>query len=167
MEGAGKLIGFGASGQPVVFGKTDPSRPPLDTPIWTLDLSVTPRQFLSCTLGAASMGGSNQIVPGEIVALVGSGLGPQTGVPFQLDQDGRVPRELAGTRVRFNGEPAPILYAQNGQVNAIAPFTLIPGPPVTVEVEYNVRERGLQPQWNRPGRRFSRWTGQVQDRPQC
>ena len=59
------------------------------------------------------------------------------------------------------GSRRPILYAQNGQVNAIAPFTLIPGPPVTVEVEYNVRERGLQPQWNRPGRRFSRWTGQV------
>jgi hypothetical protein len=39
--------------------------------------------------------------------------------------------------VLFNGEPAPILYAQNGQVNAIAPFTLIPGTPVTVEVEYN------------------------------
>jgi uncharacterized protein (TIGR03437 family) len=39
--------------------------------------------------------------------------------------------------VLFNGEPAAILYAQNGQVNAIAPFTLIPGTPVTVEVEYN------------------------------
>lgn len=133
-QDAGKLIGFGASGQPVVFGKTNPL---LDTPIWMLDLSVTPRQFLSCMLGAASMRDSKQIVPGEIVALVGSGLGPQTGVTFQLDRDGRVPRELAGTRVRFNGEPAPILYAQNGQVNAIAPFTLTPGTPVTVEVEYS------------------------------
>jgi uncharacterized protein (TIGR03437 family) len=62
------------------------------------------------------MRGSNQIAPGEIVALVGSGLGPQAAVPFQLNQDGRVPRELAGTHVRFNGEPAPILYSQNGQV---------------------------------------------------
>ena len=66
---AGKLIGFGASGRPVVFGKADPLRPPLDTPIWTLNLSETPRQFLSCTLGAASMRGSNQIACGEIVAV--------------------------------------------------------------------------------------------------
>ncbi|HYI96553.1 MAG TPA: hypothetical protein VEX68_23630 [Bryobacteraceae bacterium] len=165
-QDAGKLIGFGAFGRPVVFGRTDPTRPPLDTPIWTLDLSETPRQFLSCTLGAASMRGANQIAPGEIVALVGAGLGPQAGVTFQLDQDGRVPRDLAGTHVRFNGEPAPILYAQNGQVNAIAPFTLIPGAPVTVEMEYNGSRARVTATVESFRPRFSRWTAQVQDRPQ-
>lgn len=102
----------------------------------TLDLSTTPRAWLSCTLSAAGLQGPGEVAPGEILTLVGAGLGPRGGAAFRL-VNGGVPRELEGTRVLFDGQPAPVLYAQNGQVNAIAPYSLIPGATVTIEVEYN------------------------------
>jgi len=102
----------------------------------TLDLSTAPRAWLSCTLSAAGLQGPGEVAPGEILTLVGAGLGPSAGAAFTL-VNGAVPRELQGTRVLFDGQPAPVLYAQNGQVNAIAPYSLIPGTTVTLDVEYN------------------------------
>lgn len=102
----------------------------------TLDLSTAPRAWLSCTLSAAGLQGPGEVAPGEILALVGAGLGPPAGAAFTL-VNGAVPRELEGTRVLFDGQPAPVLYAQNGQVNAIAPYSLIPGTTVSLAVEYN------------------------------
>jgi uncharacterized protein (TIGR03437 family) len=58
-------------------------------------------------------------------------------------QQGRVPAELAGTRVLVNGAPAPVLYAQAGQVNAILPFDLQPGASVLLEVEFEGRRQRL------------------------
>jgi uncharacterized protein (TIGR03437 family) len=62
------------------------------------------------------------VAPGEIVVLYGSNLGPAQLVQFQLDSTGRVPTSLSGTRVLFNGTPAPILYASPTQVAAIVPY---------------------------------------------
>jgi trimeric autotransporter adhesin len=77
------------------------------------------------SISAVANGGSNTtgvIAPGEIVAIYGSGLGPATGTQFQLDSNGLVSTSLAGTRVLFNGAPAPVLYAGATQVNAVVPF---------------------------------------------
>ena len=89
----------------------------------------------ACLLNSASLSVPNSIAPGEIVTIPGRGLGPAAGVVFQLDQQGRVPSTLGGTRVLFDGAPAPVLYASDGQVNAIAPFHLMPGSSVTLTVE--------------------------------
>jgi len=62
--------------------------------------------------------------PSAIATLFGSNLGPANGVQFRLDADGLVPSELAEIRVLVGGLPAPILYAQDRQINFIVPGRL-------------------------------------------
>jgi uncharacterized protein (TIGR03437 family) len=75
------------------------------------------------------------VVPGEIVSLFGDRLGPVQpafGVP---DVSGKVGTTLANTRVFFDGVAAPILYADQYQINAIAPWELTPGKNTAVTVQ--------------------------------
>ena len=75
----------------------------------------------------------NGIAPGELVTLFGTGLGPENarqpdGVPL--------PKELAGVQVTFDGTQAPLLYVQDAQINAIAPWGLATGQDSQVCVTY-------------------------------
>jgi len=71
---------------------------------------------------SAATFGAGPVAPGELVTLFGEGLGPENGVGPALDSDGRVARDLQGTRVYFDGVPAPILYASDTQVNVVVPY---------------------------------------------
>jgi uncharacterized protein (TIGR03437 family) len=77
------------------------------------------------------------VAPGELVTLFGTDLGPVAGTGAQPDAAGRFGTNLAGVRVLFDGVPAPVLYAQAYQVNAIVPFGTAPSAIVQVQVEYN------------------------------
>jgi len=81
-----------------------------------------PRDHISAACLAGPTG-STPITPGTIMVLVGSGLGPQEGSSYVL-QNGRVPFTLAGTSVTVDGKPVPILYTQDGQVEFVTPFSL-------------------------------------------
>jgi uncharacterized protein (TIGR03437 family) len=48
------------------------------------------------------------VAPGELVTLFGTGMGP-----------------LDGTRVLFDGVPAPLLFVGDGQINAVVPFATV------------------------------------------
>jgi len=74
--------------------------------------------------------------PGLIVTLRGTGIGPNTGVSFQLTPQGAVPTTVGETRVLFDGLPAPVLFASATQVNAIVPYDVGPRVSTRVEVEY-------------------------------
>ena len=90
------------------------------------------------TIGSVVNSASNltgSVAPGEIVVLYGSGLGPAQTASYQL-MNGFVPTSLSGTRVLFNGIPAPILYTSTGQVSAVVPFATPIGPSVQVVAEY-------------------------------
>jgi uncharacterized protein (TIGR03437 family) len=63
-------------------------------------------------------------VPGSFATFFGSNLGPTDGMQFTLTPEGRVPTELGGVQVTVNGVSAPILYAQDRQVNFLAPQNL-------------------------------------------
>jgi uncharacterized protein (TIGR03437 family) len=104
--------------------------------VTAIDLTPNPRGWAACLYNAASWDRQNQVAPGEIVSIMGTGLGPPQGSAFRLDAQGRVPTLTGGTRVLFNGVPAPVLYAQDGQVNAIVPFGISPGSSLAVQVEY-------------------------------
>jgi uncharacterized protein (TIGR03437 family) len=58
--------------------------------------------------------------PGEIVTIYGSLLGPATGMAAASNS--AAPTLLGGTRVFFDGTPAPLLWVSSGQINAIVPF---------------------------------------------
>ena len=76
------------------------------------------------------------VAPGEIAAIFGAGLGPDTPVTGVLDADGVLPGTLGGVEVRFDGTLAPIFYAQSGQVNVQVPYTVAGSETVSVEVRY-------------------------------
>jgi uncharacterized protein (TIGR03437 family) len=89
--------------------------------VFELDLSAIPQgiPFPACL--STTSGESAPVAPGMIGTLYGNNLGPSTGVAFQLDSNGNVPTQLAGTSVTVGDLPAPILYAQDGQINFIVP----------------------------------------------
>lgn len=81
--------------------------------------------------GVASATGGRMkayVGPGEFVSLYGSLLGPSPGVGATLDSQGRVANQFAGVQVLFNGIPSPLLYASQGQVNALVPYGIMESP---------------------------------------
>jgi uncharacterized protein (TIGR03437 family) len=81
---------------------------------------------LACVTNAASFA-YGPVAPGEIVALYGNGLGPQVGIQTQATMDAPFPKQAGNVEVTFDGAPAPLLWVQDGQINAVAPWSLTPG----------------------------------------
>ncbi len=98
-------------------------------------LTASPLPSVGYLVNAASFGRKDRVVPGEIVSLFGSTLGPRDGVGLQLDPNGRVATSLAGTRLLFNSVPSPLLYVSDRQINAVVPFELPVGKTAWAEVE--------------------------------
>jgi uncharacterized protein (TIGR03437 family) len=95
------------------------------------DLETPGEPFLSasCVLNAASFvshieSGQPGVSPGEIVTLKGTGLGPAAAA-------------LDGTQVLFDGAPAPLLYVQDAQINAVAPYSIAGKAQTVIQVKYN------------------------------
>jgi uncharacterized protein (TIGR03437 family) len=86
-------------------------------------------------VNAASLA-AGPIAPGEILTIYGSGIGPQQGVPGTLDSSGLLANLLGGSEVHFDGVPAPLFYAQAGQINVQAPYTIAGQAATQVEVIY-------------------------------
>ena len=74
-------------------------------------------------VGAASLS-QGPVAPGEIIVIFGAGLGPESGVAGALDSSGALANLLSGAEVRFDGVPAPVFYAQFGQINVQVPYTV-------------------------------------------
>jgi uncharacterized protein (TIGR03437 family) len=64
---------------------------------------------------------SGPVAPGEIITLIGSGIGPASSQQPLGSPSSTV---LAGTSVLFDGTPAPLLYGGPSQINTIVPFGL-------------------------------------------
>jgi uncharacterized protein (TIGR03437 family) len=98
----------------------------------------TPAPCMSLqVLNSASMSGYQTVVPGELITLTGFGIGPDTGVVSQRDAQNLTPRQAGGVQVLFNGQPAPVLYAQSRQINAMVPVELSGTTQTAITVVYN------------------------------
>jgi uncharacterized protein (TIGR03437 family) len=82
-------------------------------------------------------GTQGAVAPGEILALFGSGLGPATLTVSSHGATEKVPTQVAGTRVLFDGIAAPLLYTSAGQVSAIAPYEIEEKQSTQIQVEFN------------------------------
>jgi uncharacterized protein (TIGR03437 family) len=82
------------------------------------------------------------VAPGEIVTLYGTGIGPQAGVAGTFDSAGLLVNLLGGAEVRFDGVPAPLFYAQAGQINAQVPYTVAGAATTHVDVLYQKQPAG-------------------------
>lgn len=82
-------------------------------------------------------------VPGMIVTLFGTGMGPSNVISAAL-VNGFFDTKVSDTRVLFDGAAAPMIYTSAGQVAAIVPYGLYGRLSTTVQVEYlGVRSNGL------------------------
>ena len=80
--------------------------------------------------GAITNAASNlmgPVAPGESVTIYGSGIGPASLTVSQPDVFGNTQTYAGGTRVFFNGVPAPIFYAWAPQVGVVVPYETTPG----------------------------------------
>jgi uncharacterized protein (TIGR03437 family) len=83
-------------------------------------------------LNAASFAVSTPLAPGTMIAIFGSNLADGTSTSSTLP----LSTQLSGTLVTIGGEPAPLLFASSGQVNAIIPYGL----PVNTHLQVIVRQ---------------------------
>jgi len=80
---------------------------------------------------------SGPLAPGEIVTIFGHGMGPSTLQTMQSTASpGFVDNSLAGTRVWFDGTPAPVVYSYKDYVSAIVPYAVAGQGSTSVQVEY-------------------------------
>ncbi len=86
-------------------------------------------------VNAASYAGA-AVSPGEILVLFGASFGPPSLTLSQADARGTLPLQLSGTRLLFDGIPAPVIYSRVGQMSAIAPFSLAGKQTTQVQYEY-------------------------------
>jgi uncharacterized protein (TIGR03437 family) len=77
------------------------------------------------------------VAPGMIAAIYGNQLGPAAGLSATVDSSGTIGDNLGGVQVFFGGIAAPVLYAQSGQINVVAPFEIAGMSAVQVYTEYN------------------------------
>ena len=96
---------------------------------------------LVCVANSAN-GWPVPVAPGELIALYGVGIGPVAREWAVPDASGTIATELAGTRVWFDGFPAPILMAGDDEVRAIVPFELSGQLQVRVEIERDGAKSG-------------------------
>jgi uncharacterized protein (TIGR03437 family) len=84
------------------------------------------------------------VAPGEVVTIFGQGIGPATAATASQGNGVRFGSELGRTRVLFDGQAAPLLYADWGQITAVAPFSLEGKASTVVQVE---RDAAAGPQF--------------------
>jgi uncharacterized protein (TIGR03437 family) len=106
--------------------------PPAD---WIDVCGVPPVLSVGGITNAASFA-SGPLSPGEIVSLYGSGMGPQAPAGLTINGFGLVDTQLAGSRILFDGIPAPLTYTSSGQVNAVVPYATAGRLSTQVRVEY-------------------------------
>lgn len=92
-------------------------------------------------VNAASLD-AGPVAPGELITISGSGLGPQAGITATPDATGLIPTSLGGTQVQFDGNAAPILYAQSGQVNVQVPYGVAGAASTNMVLLYNGQQVG-------------------------
>jgi len=99
---------------------------------------------LACVTNAASYY-PGPIAGGEIVSLFGQALGPPQGTAPQVDLQNGFPTQVSEVRVTINGSAAPLLYVQDGQVNAIVPWALASASTAQICVSYNGSQTNCLP----------------------
>jgi len=93
---------------------------------------------IGCVASAATRWNYSRVSPGTIITLIGTRMGPESGVAA-TPVDDRFPTSLAEVRLWIDEIPAPLLYVQANQINAVTPYGVQPGSEVDVVVEYQGR----------------------------
>jgi len=118
----------------VTINRTDFTAAPIVVNV-SLTVPGVPAPTLAAITNAASFA-RGPVAPGEIVTVFGTNFGPAALAGLSLNSAGLVDTTIANTRVLFDGVPAPMLYATNGQLSAIVPYAVRSKNSTSVQVEY-------------------------------
>jgi uncharacterized protein (TIGR03437 family) len=121
---------------------TPPTTPPTTPPVTPPPAETVPKFTAAGVVNAASFQ-AGSVSPGQLVTIFGSDMGPEALTFFQLVGE-RIPTAVAGTRVLFNGLPAPVIYSSRGQISAIVPYGIAGQTNVSVIVESAGRQSEAQ-----------------------
>lgn len=111
-----------------------------DSSLATVTVTVTAQQRPVVNPGGVTNAASFQagaISPGELVTVFGKGMGPATLTLYDLNAASLMSRLLSGTRILFDGLPAPLIYTSAEQVTAIVPYGVAGKSATSMVVEYN------------------------------
>jgi uncharacterized protein (TIGR03437 family) len=110
----------GKTTQEVLFNTVDQSPPRSAFAFVDVTITLPPPPGIGAVVSAASL--QPAISPGEIVSIFGSSLGPP--VLSSQPLNGVYPTFFGYTTVTFNGAPAPTLFNNTSQINAIVPYAI-------------------------------------------
>jgi uncharacterized protein (TIGR03437 family) len=112
--------------------------------LWRLSPNGNAQTFPLACLGNAAAYTGGAVAPGMMVSLFGNGLGPPQGIATQATPQSPFPTQAGNVEVTFDGNPAPLTWVQDAQINAVAPWSLTPGQTTQVCVLYqNVKTNCL------------------------
>lgn len=95
---------------------------------------LTPSRIVNEGVANGATLRSGAVAPGLIVSIFGFDLGPTPAEGLVVGSNGRVSTEVGGTRVLFDGVPAPLLFVSANQVNAVVPYGVSPGGTTRLQV---------------------------------
>ena len=75
------------------------------------------------------------ISPGELITILDVPIGPARTQRALPDNNGTLATSLSGVRVLLNGVAAPVLHVAYNRIDAVVPYSLVPGTSARVEVE--------------------------------
>jgi uncharacterized protein (TIGR03437 family) len=108
-----------------VGGDTNPLVLTMDNQTYVVGRFAVRQQLLSSAIvNAASY--APGVAPGQMVTLFGVDIGPADPAFAATGSDGRLLTEINGTRVTFDGVPAPIIYLSSGQISVVVPYAVAP-----------------------------------------
>jgi uncharacterized protein (TIGR03437 family) len=97
---------------------------------------TAPTPTIMSMVNAASFVGG-PISPGELVTILGSGIGPATAAGATTDPaTGKLATTIGGVQALFSGVAAPMIYASSTQVSAVAPYEMASVANPSVRIEY-------------------------------
>ena len=94
-----------------------------------------PPSPVTCVVNGASFLAETAVAPGQLLTILGQGLGPDPGVAFDATQ--QLPFTAQGTNVDIGGLAAPLLYVSPNQINAIVPYGIKLGAQAPIEIHRN------------------------------
>lgn len=127
-DGGAVRIGYGVG--PQLSLSVAIQAPPFNPPTNVTDgtsVYLSPAGVVSSATFAPFTAG---IAPGELLTLYGANL--TAGMP-QSATEQPLPTTLGGTQVMINGTAVPMVYVSAGQINALAPYTMV-GPIAAIQV---------------------------------
>jgi amidase len=97
-----------------------------------VSVQIQPAQVVNYASGA-----TGSVAPGEMVAITGSGIGPAATASLKITANSHIDTSAGGTRVLFDGIPAPIVSAQSAQIVAIVPYGVSGKTSSKITIEYS------------------------------